>query len=314
VSAILIKPRALKLGATLAVVSPASTPKPNLVERGVTHLHELGYKTVVGSHANDSGPLYYAGKLEDRLRDLHAAFADPAVDGIICTRGGWGSAELLPHLDAALIRANPKPFIGYSDHTSLHCWLHNEANLITFHGPMVAADFSREDGADAASWSHSLRGDSEWSLGTADGLRILRPGRANGLLTGGCVAIFVEALGTPYAPRIKENSILFLEDIGTKPYQWDRMLLHLRYSGLLEKVTGIVFGDMSQCIPPDENDYLERAILHRLRDFEGPIAIGLRSGHVSALNVTIPLGVAAALDLNEPGNPQIHFLEAAVSI
>jgi len=92
------------------------------------------------------------------------------------------------------------------------------------------------------------------------------------------------------------------------------MLLHLRYSGLLEKVTGIVFGDMSQCIPPDENDYLERAILHRLRDFEGPIAIGLRSGHVSALNVTIPLGVAAALDLNEPGNPQIHFLEAAVSI
>ena len=84
-SATLIKPRALKLGATLAVVSPASTPKPNLVERGVTHLHELGYKTVVGSHANDSGPLYYAGKLEDRLRDLHAAFADPAVDGIICT-------------------------------------------------------------------------------------------------------------------------------------------------------------------------------------------------------------------------------------
>ena len=189
----------------------------------------------------------------------------------------------------------------------------SEANLITFHGPMVAADFSREDGADAASWTHSLGGDSEWSLGPADGLRVLRPGRTSGLLTGGCVAIYVEALGTPYAPRIDDNSILFLEDIGTKPYQWDRMLLHLRYSGLLEKVTGIVFGDMSQCVSPDENDYLERAILHRLRDFEGPIAIGLRSGHVGAFNVTIPLGVAAALDLSEPGNPQIHFLEAAVS-
>jgi muramoyltetrapeptide carboxypeptidase len=179
---------------------------------------------------------------------------------------------------------------------------------------MVAADFSRDDGADIASWEHSLRGDSQWSLGEADGLRVLRPGRAEGLLTGGCLSIFAEALGTPYAPRIEANSILFLEDIGTKPYQWDRMLLHLRYSGLLEEVTGIVFGDMSQCVPPEERDYLERAILHALRDFEGPIAIGLRSGHVSASNLTIPLGVAAALNLIDATNPRMHLLEAAVTV
>jgi muramoyltetrapeptide carboxypeptidase len=314
VSDSLVKPRALKPGATLAVLSPASTPKSELVERGVAHLHRLGYNVVVGPHALDSGPLYYAGTLEDRLHDLHAAFADPAIDGIVCTRGGWGSAELLPYLDAPLVRANPKPFIGYSDHTSLHCWLRNEANLITFYGPMVAADFSRDDGADIASWEHSLRGDGQWSLGEAGGLRVLRPGRAEGLLTGGCLSIFVEALGTPYAPRIATSSILFLEDIGTKPYQWDRMLLHLRYSGLLEKVNGIVFGDMSQCVSSDETDYLERAILHALRDFEGPIAIGLRSGHVSASNITIPLGVAAALDLSDAGNPQMHLLEAAVTV
>ena len=134
------------------------------------------------------------------------------------------------------------------------------------------------------------------------------------MLTGGCLSIFTEALGTPYAPRIESNSILFLEDIGTKPYQWDRMLLHLRYSGLLQKVTGFVFGDMSQCVTPDENDYLERAILHALRGFEGPIAIGLRSGHVSASNITIPLGVAAALDLNEAGNPRMHLFEASVTV
>jgi muramoyltetrapeptide carboxypeptidase len=314
VSDSLVKPRALKPGATLAVLSPASTPKSELVERGVAHLHRLGYNVVVGPHALDSGPLYYAGTLEDRLHDLHAAFADPAIDGIVCTRGGWGSAELLPYLDAPLVRANPKPFIGYSDHTSLHCWLRNEANLITFYGPMVAADFSRDDGADIASWEHSLRGDGRWSLGEAGGIRVLRPGRADGLLTGGCLSIFVEALGTPYAPRIATSSILFLEDIGTKPYQWDRMLLHLRYSGLLEKVTGIVFGDMSQCVSSDETDYLERAILHALCDFEGPIAIGLRSGHVSASNITIPLGVAAALDLSDAGNPQMHLLEAAVTV
>jgi muramoyltetrapeptide carboxypeptidase len=314
VSAPLVKPSALKQGATLAVLSPASTPKRELVDRGVAHLQKLGYKTVVGSHALDSGPLYYAGTLQDRLHDLHAAFADPAVDGIVCTRGGWGSAELLPHLDASLICANPKPFIGYSDHTTLHCWLRNEANLVTFYGPMVAADFSRDDGIDIASWNHSLRGDNQWSLGEADDLRILRPGRAEGVLTGGCLSIFTEALGTPYAPRIESSSILFLEDIGTKPYQWDRMLLHLRYSGLLQKVTGIVFGDMHQCVAPDENDYLERAILHALSAFEGPIAIGLRSGHVGASNITVPLGVASVLDLSEAGNPRMHLLEAAVTV
>jgi muramoyltetrapeptide carboxypeptidase len=309
-----IKPRALRPGSTIAVVSPASTPKSELVHRGMTHLHSLGYKTVLGTHALDSGPLYYAGAIEDRLSDLHGAFADPAIDGIVCTRGGWGSAELLPHLDAALIRANPKVFVGYSDHTSLHTWLHNEANLVTFYGPMVAADFSRDDGADTASWQHSFHGDGSWSLGIADGLRVLRPGYAEGRLNGGCISIFAEALGTPYAPRIDQNSVLFLEDIGTKPYQWDRLLLHLRYAGLLEKVTGIVFGDMRQCITPEESDYLDRAILHALSDFEGPIAIGLRSGHVGYGNVTLPLGISAALDLNEAGNPRMHLLEPAVTV
>jgi muramoyltetrapeptide carboxypeptidase len=310
----MVKPSALCHGATLAVLSPASTPKADLVHRGIARLHSLGYKTVLGAHALDSGPLYYAGSMEDRLDDLHAAFADPAIDGILCARGGWGSAELLPHLDAALIRSNPKVFIGYSDHTSLHCWLHDEANLVTFYGPMAAADFSRDNGVDFASWRHSLEGDSSWSLGIEDGLRVLRPGRAEGEMKGGCISIFTEALGTPYAPHIDSASILFLEDIGTKPYQWDRMLLHLRYAGLLEKVTGIVFGDMRQCIPDDEVDYLDRAILHALRDFDGPIAIGLRSGHVGGFNITLPLGISARLDLTDRGNPRMHLLEAAVTV
>jgi muramoyltetrapeptide carboxypeptidase len=309
-----VKPAGLRPGATLAVLSPASTPKPELVHRGIAHLHSLAYKTVLSPHALDSGPLYYAGTVTDRVADLHAAFADPSIDGIICTRGGWGSAELLPHLDAALIRANPKAFIGYSDHTSLHLWLFNEANLITFYGPMVAADFSRDDGADVASWHHSFYGDGQWSLGISDGLRVLRPGVAEGLLAGGCLAIFVEALGTPYAPRIEADSILFLEDIGIKPFQWDRMLLHLRYSGLLERVRGIVFGDMRQCVSGEEEEYLDRAILHALRDFDGPIAIGLRSGHVGASNITLPLGIRARLDLIEAGNPRMHLLEASVTI
>ncbi len=310
----LTRPRALGNGSTLAVLSPASTPKPELVERGVARLRAMGYKTVLGTHAADAGPLYYAGELADRVADLHAAFADPAIDGIICTRGGWGSAELLPYLDGSLIRANPKPFIGYSDHTALHCWLRREADLVTFYGPMVAPDFSRADGADGRSWKSSLHGATPWSLGADDGLRILQGGRAEGLLTGGCLSILAEALGTPYAPQVNTSGILFLEDVGTKPFQWDRMLLHLRYSGLLDQVAGIVFGDMRQCVAPEEDAFLDSVLLHALRDFKGPIAIGLRCGHVSASNITLPLGIAAALDLSAAGNPQMNLLEAAVTV
>lgn len=313
-SAALVKPRALRLGATLAVLSPASAARRELVERGIARLHELGYRTVTGEHTFASGPLYYAGTREQRVGDLHAAFADPAVDGIICTRGGWGSAELLPLLDRDLIRANPKAFIGYSDHTSLHVWLQKEAGLVTFYAPMVAADFAREGGVDFGSWRWCFEGSASWGGDVVEGLIGLRPGCVEGRLTGGCLSIFAEALGTPYAPEVAEDSILFLEDIGTKPYQWDRMLLHLRYAGVLERVRGIVFGDMRQCAVNGDAELIERAILHSLRGFEGPIGIGLRSGHVDGANVTVPLGVRARLDLTDVEDPHLEFLEAAVTV
>jgi muramoyltetrapeptide carboxypeptidase len=206
-------------------------------------------------------------------------------------------------------------FVGYSDHTSLDVWLARECGLVTFYAPMVAADFGRANGFDRVSWGHAVGGDSEWSLGTADGLRVLRPGVAEGTLAGGCLSIFAEALGTPYAmvPATADAPrVLFLEDIGTKPYQWDRMLLHLRYAGMLECVRGIMFGDMRQCVAPEEEPLLEQAILHSLEDFAGPIAIGLRSGHVDTPNITVPLGVRVRLDLREQENPRLEFLEAAV--
>jgi muramoyltetrapeptide carboxypeptidase len=275
----------------------------------------LGYRTVLYPRTLGGGPIYFAGTVEQRVGDLHAAFADPVVDGIVCTRGGWGSAELLPFLDAELVRANPKIFIGYSDHTSLHVWLAREANLVTFYGPMVAADFARPDGYDTESWRHALGGDAAWSLTAADGLRVLRAGVAEGRLAGGCLSIYAETLGTPYAPLpARAPRILFLEDIGTKPYQWDRMLLHLSYAGMLDQVAGIVFGDMGQCVAPEEEALLERAILHALRDFRGPVAIGLRSGHVDAPNITLPLGVKVRVDLSVTEQPRMDFLEAAVRV
>ena len=307
----LTKPKAVRAGATFGIVSPASTPRAELVEAGIYALHALGYDTKLFTNALDRGPLYYAGTAAQRVADLHAAFADPEVDAIICTRGGWGSAELLPLLDKELISANPKAFLGYSDQTTLHLWLRNEAELISFQAPMVAADFSKADGVDLASWRAVLEGSPEWALGAADGLRVLRGGVGEGDLSGGCLAIYAESLGTPWAARAS-GGVLMLEDVSVKPYQWDRMLVHLRHARMFENVTGIVFGDMAQCGDASEQAAIEASILHALGDFDGPIGIGLRSGHVESGNITLPFGVRVRLNFEDAAHPRMTFLEAAV--
>ena len=272
------------------MLSPASAAKPELVEAGIDRLQHYGYKPMLMPHALARGPLYYAGTAEQRLSDLHAAFADGEMEGLLCTRGGWGSAELLPRLDPALVRANPKVFVGYSDHTSLHVWLWNELRMMTFYAPMVAADWSSLDGVHRATWHAAVEAKSKWSVGPQDGLRCLRGGEVEGRLLGGCLSILAEALGTPWALCIDEPTILFLEDIGTKPYQWDRMLQHLREAGMLKHVRGIILGDMTANVKPDEMELLEAACLYALEDFIGPVAIGLRSGHVVGQNRSLPLG------------------------
>lgn len=299
-----VRPR-LRRGARIAVVSPASAAKPELVKRGCERLRAFGYEPVVMPHALSRGPLYYAGIAEQRAADLHAAFADPVVEGIVCTRGGWGSAELLPLLDRKLVRANPKVFIGYSDHTSLHAWFWNECHMQTFYAPMVAADWAKDDGVDEPSWVAALERRDVWKLGAADGMRVLREGMAHGRLMGGCLSIVLEALATPWALRINEPTVLFLEDIGTKPYKWDRFLQHLRFAGMLENVTGIVLGDMSANIEPFEMGLMEEACMHALRDFQGPIAIGLQSGHLERGNRSLVLGGRVSLTCY--GGPRLEF-------
>lgn len=277
-------------GSRIAVLSPASAAKPALVEKGIDRLLHYGYKPLLMPHALAHGPLYYAGTVEQRLQDLHAAFADPEIEGLLCTRGGWGSAELLPRLDTQLIRANPKVFAGYSDHTSLHVWLWNELHMMTFYAPMVAADWSNMDGVHRATWHAAVEAKSKWSVDSHDGLRRLRGGEVEGRLLGGCLSILAEGLGTPWALRIDEPTILFLEDIGTKPYQWDRMLQHLRAAGMLKHVRGIILGDTTANVKPGEIHLLEAACLHALEEFVGPVAIGLRSGHIVGQNRSLPLG------------------------
>ncbi len=324
----MMKPKALQPGARIAIVSPASTPKQDLVTLGLERLHTLGYRSVVFPNALAAGPLYHAGTAVQRTEDLHAAFRDPTIDAILCTRGGWGTAELLPLLDADLIRSNPKPFLGFSDHTTLHQYLAQTCGLVTFYAPMLSPDFARgnrlEDGVDLRSFHAALTQTAPWKLGTGDGLRPLKQGSSRepvqGTLFGGCLSLIVESLGTPWAlepPRGK--GILFLEEVGTKPYQWDRMLLHLQYAGVLDRIQAIVLGDMTQCLTAEDpearsHEYhlLEQALLHRFSDFAGPVAVGLRSGHVDSPNITLPFGIHAELDLT--AEPTLRLLESAVSL
>ena len=306
----LLKPRAVPRDAAVAIVSPASTPKPERVERGLQALTALGYAPQAAENTLARGPLYFAGTPEMRLRDLHHAFADDELRAIFATRGGYGSNYLLEGLDLDLIAESAKPFMGYSDLTAMHLWLLDQMRIPAFHGPMLSADFSREDGVHLPSLRAALAGEP-YTVGAAEGLRPMQAGRARGTLYGGCLSILAALLGTPYEPQT-EGKLLFLEDVAAKPYQVDRMLWQLREAGKLEGTRGIVFGEMLDCASPGApSELLEEVIASALDDFAGPVAIGLRSGHVSHGNVTLTFGVDAELTVGEEA--RLHLLEAAVA-
>jgi muramoyltetrapeptide carboxypeptidase len=306
----LLKPPAVPNDALVAVVSPASTPNADRVERGMRALGELGYAPQAAEHVLTRGPLYFAGTPEMRLRDLHHAFADDEVRAIFSTRGGYGSNYLLDALDLDLIAESAKPFIGYSDLTAPQLWLLDQIQLPAFHGPMLSADFARDDGVHLASLQAALSGET-YSVGAEEGLRTLHPGRARGILYGGCLSMLVALLGTPYEPQT-EGKLLFLEDVNAKPYQIDRMLWQLGHAGKLDGVRGIVFGEMLDCISPGAApELLDEVILRVFDKFQGPIAMGLRSGHVSRSNVTLTFGVEA--ELLAANQAQLNLLQPAVS-
>jgi muramoyltetrapeptide carboxypeptidase len=174
---------------------------------------------------------------------------------------------------------------------------------------MLAADFFVEDGVHLDSFRAAISGDL-YSVGSDEGLRMLKPGTARGVLYGGCLSIVASLIGTPWEPET-EGKLLFLEDVGVKPYQLDRMLWHLRQAGKFEGVTGIIFGEMLNCSSPGAPpELLDQAILSALDWFEGPIAIGLRSGHVSRQCVTLTFGVEA--ELFAQTDCTLNLLEPAV--
>ena len=306
-----MKLEGLAKGSRVAVVAPASNAKPERIERGLAALRARGFDVVVGEHACGKEAPYFSASSADRLADFHAAFADPSVRAVFATRGGYGSNYLLEDIDLDLIRANPKLFFGYSDLTAVQTWLLDEIELPAFHGPMVAADFYREGGVHEASFGAATHGGIV-QAGAAEGMRILKPGRAEGVVYGGCLSILTSSLGTRFAPQT-EGKLLFLEDVGAKPYQIDRMLRQMVLAGKFDGVTGFVFGEMLECASlGTPADLVDQVILRVLDWFDGPIAIGLRSGHVSHGNVTLPMGIPAELILE--GEPRLQYLKPAVQI
>jgi muramoyltetrapeptide carboxypeptidase len=308
-----IKPLALRPGDKVGIVAPASNIKREALEAGCSGLRRLGYEPVYSDSILDRD-LYFAGSAERRVRELEEMFERDDIRAILCARGGYGSNYLLPGLSSnALhlkhIAAHPKLFVGYSDLTTLLTTFTDAANFVTFHGPMVTKDFATDDGVDLASWQNAVRGAPEWEITEDSGARSLVTGQADGILYGGCLSILVASLGTPYAINTT-GTILFIEDIAAKPYQIDRMLMQLKFAGKLDDVRGIIFGEMLDCKQAPSQDYtLEEVVLRVVGDLGIPVALGLRSGHVSRANITLPFGVKAHLEVG--GKVKLKILESA---
>ena len=303
-----IIPQALRPGDKVGVIAPASNIKRELLEQGCAGLRKLGYEPVYSESILDRD-LYFAGSLARRVREFEEMFSRDDIVAIICARGGYGSNYLLEHLDLAKIAAHPKIFVGYSDNSALMTYFTGSAGLVTFHGPMVTKDFALADGVEITSWSAAVSGASEWEIGEGSGAKALIAGAAEGILYGGCLSILVASLGTPYEIHT-EGAILFLEDVAAKPYQIDRMLMQLKLAEKLRGVRGIVFGEMLQCFQSSDQDYtLQEVVMRVIGALKIPVAFGLRSGHVSRANITLPLGVHARLDVGS--EVKLRILESA---
>jgi len=305
-----IKPPALQTGDTVGIVAPSSPIQRNLLDAGCVSLWRMGYKPFYLDSIFDQD-LYFAGSAKRRARELEEMFEREEVRAILCARGGYGSNYLLEELDLDKIARCPKIFVGYSDATTLLTHLADRLHMVTFHGPMVTKDFAASDGVHKASWGAAVSGKAKWELAAVPGSGVtpLIEGQAEGTLYGGCLSMLVATLRTAFEIH-PTDTILFLEDVAVKPFQIDRMLMQLKLAGKLAGVRGIVFGEMLGCLQHPEQPYsLQEVVKRVLGDLGIPVAFGLRSGHVSAGNMTLPIGVRVKLEVKQ--EVRLTVLEAA---
>jgi muramoyltetrapeptide carboxypeptidase len=297
-----ITPSPLHSGDCIGIVSPAS-PYPNeeILKKGVAYFEGRGFRIKTGESIHHKRG-YLAGPDNERIFDLHAMFADPDVRAIIAVRGGYGCGRLLPLVDYDHIRRNPKIFIGYSDLTALQMAIFSRAGLVTYSGPMVAADFGKDIDTETESsfWNAMLGGIYGKPLQFESPLKpLFNPVSFDGVLLGGNLSVLCSITGTPYLPDFT-GSVLALEEIDEAPYRIDRMLNHLRLAGILEKVKGIVLGQFTDCVQTNDGPTLslEEVFEDHLGDLGIPVIAGLPFGHEKK-KVTLAWGRSISYDAGQ---------------
>ncbi len=291
-------------------MAPASAFSREELEAGLTELIALdfipGYEASIFERR-----LYTAGPPEARAEALVKAWADPEVAGIIAVRGGYGSVQLLPLLQASDFDGPAKAFIGYSDNTSLMSWLTLTCGVVTFHGPMIEGRFARGPSAyDRDTFLRCLTRPAPIGRITTDGVEVLRDGRASGMLVGGTMTQLAASLGTPYAFAPPEGCILFLDEVAERPYRVDRVFTQLRLAGIIGRAGGLVFNELPGCDEPNGSPRIREVVADLVADFDGPVLFGLPSGHTKKAMLTIPFGVTARVETGEC--PGLVIEEAAV--
>jgi len=284
------KPGRLQPGALIGVVAPASSVETSALQAGIVALRAEGFEVELGASVYEQKG-YLAGTADRRAADLDSFFRRDDIDAIFCARGGFGSIQTLAYLSEALT-THPKIFVGYSDNTVLLNWLYQFCGMITFHGPMIAEDIARgltEEGKKFL-WGVLSGKQNGWSLCLDEALR---PGKAEAQMMGGCLSMLVTTLGTPYEIDTR-GKLLFMEDVGERPYRVERMLTHLKMAGKLEHVAGVVFGDFTRCEDDGSRDVKE-IIGEIFHDAPYPVVIGMRAGHGQA-NLALPFGAKMHLD------------------
>ncbi|GAB2780702.1 S66 peptidase family protein [Salinimicrobium soli] len=315
----IIIPKALKEGDTIGIISPASAifeSEPYEIAR--ESFEALGLKVKFGEFTK-SRYGHLAGTDEQRAAELMNMFADPEIKAIIALRGGSGSARILDKLDYKLIAQNPKIFIGYSDITALHLAIFQRTGLVTFHGPVAVSTWNSFattylknllfEGEAILFENPSTKGDELTQ--TSNRIRTIKEGTARGALLGGNLSVLTGLMGTEYFPKDWTGKILYLEEIGEKIYSVDRMMTQLQLGGVLDQISGFVFGKCNDC-EPGGSGYgsltLEEVIDHYIKPLNIPAYTGAMIGHISD-NVTIPNGIQAEINA-EKGT--IHLLSPAV--
>lgn len=313
-----IKPARLKPGDTLGLIAPGSYISEDELKESKDNLEMLGYKIFYNERIlSKTG--YLAGTDESRAEEVNLMFANKKVNGIICARGGYGCARILPKLDYKIIKNNPKVIIGYSDITALLNGIQAETGLVTFHGPVGISSFNEF----SVTYFNEVLVHPEKDLVLIsakaedekdnNGIKTIVSGKAVGELFGGNLSIINSLIGTKY-DFSGEGKIIFLEEIGEEPYRIDRMLTQLIQSGKFDKAAGIAMGVFKDCEPKEKDPSfstsfsLMEVLFDRLSNFKIPVIYGMSFGHIKN-KFTLPIGIKAELDTI---NQTITLLENSV--